>query len=381
MIYLRAAYILDEFGNILKNAALCIENGCITGIEKSLKNISKTEIKDLGPGILMPGVFNMHTHLELSCLKNKLDFSKGFKSWVIELIEKREKISDEKKVISALNEIDFLLKSGTTGVLDISSLGITKEIFQKSDLKGYHFYEELGLKEKFLNEKKEEKISFAAHAPHTTSPELIKKIKNITNKQKNLFSIHCSESDEELNFITKKSKEWGEFLNSRNIDFSNWPVPSNSSVEYLDKLNVLDEKTILVHVLDTKDEDFSIIKKRNSTICICPRSNKNLHNKLPDLKKMFDFNINIVLGTDSLASCESLDVFDEMKFILNNCKDISSKNILKAGCINPSKINGFEKICQTFKKGNMFNGLYINDVNKDIYESVIFSDKNKRIVL
>jgi cytosine/adenosine deaminase-related metal-dependent hydrolase len=95
---------------------------------------------------------------------------------------------------------------------------------------------------------------------------------------------------------------------------------------------------------------------------------------------MFEFNINIVLGTDSLASCESLDVFDEMKFILNNFQIFPDK-ILKAGCINPSKINGFEKICQTFKKGNMFKGLYINDVNKDIYESVIFSEKNKRIVL
>ncbi|MGM0419283.1 MAG: amidohydrolase family protein [Thermodesulfobacteriota bacterium] len=378
MHYHRAGIILDKDFKPVYNAALAVENGIISDFIKNPSDLSKKNTTDHGPGILIPGLINAHTHLDLSFLKNRLDYSLGFASWVKQLIKIRENTSETEKIQKAKTEIDDLFKSGTAAVGDISSLESLKSIFINSPVSGFIFYEEIGQTEKFLKNQKEDKVSYAAHAPHTTSPELIKKIKKFTDYYNLPFSVHCCESDEEKDFLKGNNKNWEEFLNSRNIDFSSWPLPSDSGVKYLDKLKVINKNTLLVHLLNSDKNDFEIVKKRGASVCACPRSNKNLHAKLPDIEKMLEYKINLCLGTDSLASCESLDVFDEMKFVYNNYKSILPKNILKMTTINPAKVFNSETFYAHPDKKGSFCMVYISDVSRDIFESIIFSEKKQR---
>jgi cytosine/adenosine deaminase-related metal-dependent hydrolase len=378
MHYHRAGIILDKDFKPVHNAALVVENGIICGLIKNPSNLSKKNTTDHGPGILIPGLINSHTHLDLSFLKNRLDYSGGFASWVKQLINIRENTSETEKIEKAKAEINDLFKSGNVAAGDISSLESLKSIFINSPVSGFIFYEEIGETEKFLKKHKEEKVSYAAHAPHTTSSQLIKKIKKFTDYYNLPFSVHCCESDEEESFLKGNNKKWEEFLNSRNIDFSSWPLPSDSGVKYLDKLKVINKNTLLVHLLNSDKNDFEIVKKRGANVCVCPRSNKNLHGKLPDIGKMLEYKINICLGTDSLASCDSLDIFDEMKFVYNNYKSISPENILKMTTINPAKVFNQEPFYAQPDKKDSFCMVYLSDVSKDIFESIIFSEKTKR---
>ena len=79
----------------------------------------------------------------------------------------------------------------------------------------------------------------------------------------------------------------------------------------MDALGLLDPGTLAVHLLRVNGPDLEILRKSGVRICICPRSNQNLHQHLPPLTEMLAHGLAPALGTDSLASCDSLNLFDE----------------------------------------------------------------------
>ena len=372
--------------SIMENPAVFVKDGKIVEIVKrrtdqSFRTSSLDEYIDHGSGILTPGFINCHTHMELSFLKEKLDCSKGFKAWIQELIIRRENAEHHHIKSCAKKEFEDIHRKGTIAIGDISSTGIVKDLFLDSEMDGFIFYEEIGGAENFLHEDIDPKISFAAHAPHTTSPKLIKNIKAFTKRMNKPFSIHSGESSEEKRFISGENKGWEEFLLSRGIDSSLWPFPSRSSVSYLDSLGVLDDKTLLVHMLDYFYEDIEIIKQRGSSICFCPTSNMKLHGRYPDIKKLINSGINCCIGTDSLASSDSIDIFDEMKLLFSDF-GLSPKTILQMATIHGAKALLIDLRYGVLKRGMDAKFVYIDiDDHVNILESIIFSSEKLREVV
>ncbi|PIE74812.1 MAG: hypothetical protein CSA18_03250 [Deltaproteobacteria bacterium] len=378
MIYHKAGCILDGNFSIATDYAIGVKDNIISHIVKSKDIDSGCEVIDHGSGIIVPGFVNCHTHLELSFLKNTLDYSGGFQSWVLQLITKRKNTPLSIIKETAKLELEKIYESGTSLIGDISSTGALRDIFLDSDISGYFFYEELGNKPQFGDVELKSKISFAAHAPHTSSPELIKKTKEITSEKNLPFSIHCMESSDEIDFIRGKNKNWEKFLESRDIFFKSWPLPAATGVQYLDKIGILDNKTMLVHLLYLESEDLDIIEKKGVNICICPRSNKNLHGRLPEIKKILEKNINVAIGTDSLASCDSIDIFDEMKFIYNKYPWLDPADILRMATINGATALGLESFAGSISEGKKAEIFYIDTEDVNIFDSIIFCESGSR---
>ena len=142
-------------------------------------------------------------------------------------------------------------------------------------------------------------------------------------------------------------------------NFSSWPVPARSEVEYLDKLGLLDAQTIAVHLLNCDSSDFEIIAKRGAKPVLSPRSNINLHGKLPDLPKMLAMGLKPGLGTDSLASSDSLSVFDEMAFVAEKFPGVDPGTVFAMATINGAEAIGMEKIAGTLEPGKTGDFLYL----------------------
>ena len=83
-------------------------------------------------------------------------------------------------------------------------------------------------------------------------------------------------------------------------------------VKHLDALGVLDEQTVCVHCVWVDEEDIDILARRNSKIAICPQSHLKLASGMAPLVDMRDAGIIVSLGTDGVASNNSLDMFREM---------------------------------------------------------------------
>ncbi|SLM30140.1 putative metallo-dependent hydrolase [Desulfamplus magnetovallimortis] len=245
-------------------------------------------------------------------------------------------------------------------------------IKQQTELSGIFFQEYLGneipinvlkpfdfYSQSFINRRA---FSLAGHAPHTTSPGLLRALKKQTLKHNLPFSIHLAESHDETEFITKGRGRWASFLEERGVDFSDWPLQSGSPVKYLDDIGVLDRDTLAVHLLNSDETDLDLIAKRNAIPVVCPRSNMNLHGKLPDLPLMLSYAQGILkpaLGTDSLASTQSLNMFDEMAFVAKHYPQIRPSEILAMATVNGAQALGYGDVAGTLEVGKDARFIYI----------------------
>jgi len=331
----RAGWVIQDPDTILRDAMVHVRGHRITDV-KSGRKIGPDPIVDHGPGALIPALINPHTHLELGALKGMLPLNQGFDTWIPHLIHTREKLTSAELTTGISAGIHELLDSGCGAVGEIATLGLSRTPFLESPLCGVWFKEYIGNKEPNHDIQKmpPPPESLAGHAPHTTSPDLLVAVKEQTRRLRRPFSIHLAESKDEFDFIRTKSGIWADLLAERGIDYSNWPLPAKSPVRYLDQLNLLDKNTLAVHLLNADGPDFEILARRRAHVTVCPRSNHHLHQRLPDLMGMQQAGLNISLGTDSLASCDSLSIFDEMAFTAKKFPFLSPHEIFAMATTN-----------------------------------------------
>lgn len=358
----RAAWVIVNPWRILENGYVRVENNRIVEVGRGY---SGTDGIDHGSGVIMAGFVNAHVHLELSALRGRVPLGLGFKTWVSSLIQERARIGVSALEDAARDGIDQIMESGTLGVGEISTLGITRDMVADSGLSGVWFQEMLGsydsLPDLDFGSLPDQSLGFsvAGHAPHTCSPQLLKDLKRDSLIHGHVFSIHVAESNDEFEFIRTARGKWAEFLKERGIDFSLWPLPATSSVTYLDRLNLLDSNTLAVHLLTVDNSDLDILMDRGVKTVVCPRSNKNLHARLPCIRRILDHGLTPALGTDSLASCGSLSMADEMAFVAQNYPDISPSEILAMATCYGAKALGTDQNFGTLEHGQSARFLFV----------------------
>ena len=337
----KARWIIPSPDKIIENGIIEVENGQIKDISTSGVHKQAT---DLGDGVIIPALVNAHIHLELSALESALDLTKGFETWVQQLLIKRDALGEEKLKVAADKAAAAQADMGTGIVGEISTLGITRPSIEQNGLSGIWFQEVLGssLMETDLKQNDSLSFSIAGHAPHTTDPEVLKKAKSKTADKGLKFSIHLAESEAESLFLGTGKGQWADFLASRGIDTTGWPIGNISPVKYLNRLGILDQNTLAVHLLRTEKKDFEVLAQKGTQVCLCPRSNQNLHGRLPDIDTMLEMGLEPALGTDSLASCASLSLFDEMAFVRDKYPSIGPETVFSMTTANGAKALGLE---------------------------------------
>ncbi len=362
-VFHRARWVLKDPDTIIENGYVAVREGLIQECGGGpVPNGAR--VRDHGPGVIMPGVINAHTHLELSALKGVLPLGEGFAKWVRVLLMKREALDENALMGGIRSGIGELLDSGCVAAGEISTMGITRELFEASSLSGIWFHEVLGtdttLPENRPMTDETRKASFAGHAPHTTSPDLLAALKDAANRRGLPFSIHLHESRDEETFIRTGKGTWANLLGDRGIDWSGWGLPSESPVHHAEKIGILDRNTLGVHMILAGKKEIALFAETGARLCICPRSNMNLHGELPDLPALIDAGIPLSLGTDSLASVSSLSIFDEMKFLSGRFREIDPRLILEAATVGGAGALGMEDVFGSLDRGKRARFLYLD---------------------
>lgn len=260
-------------------------------------------------------------------------------------MQKKNWAEDEYKT-SIREGITRSLEAGTTTVADITRNGLALDELKKSRIRKVLFYELIDFNtysaESTIGNFKEEinrvkhdsllSIGIFPHAPYTVSKELYKRCIQVSEELGIHIATHISETKDEVEFLKKGTGNFVSLLNDYDM-LNNWKYPGLRPIEYLSNIGVLRNSWILIHCNYISEEEIDYIKKSNSSIVFCPRSYKYFwHNKHPFLK-FLNLKINVALGTDSLASNDSLSVLDEMKYIYEKHKDVRPQDILYMGTI------------------------------------------------
>jgi cytosine/adenosine deaminase-related metal-dependent hydrolase len=144
------------------------------------------------------------------------------------------------------------------------------------------------------------------------------------------------------------------------------PTNKSSLRTYFDKLGKA-TNAILVHNTFTKQEDIDYITlqtpnfKLQTFFCLCVNANKYIEDALPPIELLRKNNCAIVLGTDSLASNWSLNIFDEIKTIRKKFSSVSLGEILGWATINGAKALQMAEHLGSFEKGKKPGVVLINE--------------------
>lgn len=127
---------------------------------------------------------------------------------------------------------------------------------------------------------------------------------------------------------------------------------------YLAKAGLFDRPAIVAHCVYSTDEDLDIFKTKGVTVTTNPVSNMKLASGICNVDKIIKRGINLAIGTDSVASNNSLNFIEEMKIMAIGCKAttlnpeaVTPEDAVRAATLGGAKAQG-RKDCGALKVGN-----------------------------
>jgi cytosine/adenosine deaminase-related metal-dependent hydrolase len=323
MQILSASWVVPVSAPPLAGGRVAVDGGRVRWVGRAGEaGAPDGEVTDLGDGVLLPGLVNAHCHLELSHLAGEVDPSRGFVSWVEQVVEKRL-LTDEKDVrAGARRGINQLESTGTVAVGDVSNALKHLDLLEASSVKGMVFHELLSwdpgkailllaATDKIATLAKRHgmntQVRVAAHAPHSVSPQLMAGIL----KRGGPHAIHLAESPVETEFLATGGGEWAAFLGRRGAGRVKFTPPGVSPVRYLDSVGALRPGLVAAHCIHCDAGDRALLAERGVHAVICPRSNAALGVGTADVPALLEAGVKLALGTDSLAGVETLDLLAE----------------------------------------------------------------------
>ena len=139
------------------------------------------------------------------------------------------------------------------------------------------------------------KVEMGLHAEFTSTEKLVEQLGEFLGETGAALHVHVSETKEEHEGC--KSRHEG-----------------RTPVRYLADNGLFDVRATAAHCVWVEDEDMDILREKGVTVATCPISNLKLASGICKVPALWEKGINVAIGTDSVASNNSLNYLNDMKF-------------------------------------------------------------------
>jgi cytosine/adenosine deaminase-related metal-dependent hydrolase len=130
---------------------------------------------------------------------------------------------------------------------------------------------------------------------------------------------------------------------------------------------------IVTHLNESTESDFDLLTRSNSKFHVvhCPRSHNYFGHSAFAFDRLRSLGFNVCLGTDSLASNESLSLFDEMRAFQKNFPWVSPDEILQMVTVNSARALQQEDALGTIRGGAFADFIAIPFKGGDLFEEIV----------
>lgn len=386
-MWIKAPTILLE-DRFLNDHAILVKGEKIDAILPQKEIPSTEKILELPHTILLPGLVNAHCHLELSQLSEPLPYPGSFVGWIEQRTLLKLQMSPERTKKAMAFGIRQLLNGGTTTIADHMSSTTSPATLMESPLEGIIYVEVLGVEEKrarqFFQEaialekikdsRKKFQIKATPHAPYSLLPKIFLELIERQEEKGIPLSIHLSESAEEFLLFQEEAGPLYEFLRLKG---DAPPTEGETPLHYLSRLHLLVPKTMMIHANYLTDEDVGILKECQMSVVHCPGSHAYFEHERFPLGLLEEAGINIALGTDSLASNESLSMFTQMRLAIDRYAELSPQKVFQMATIHGAKAFGREEEIGSLHVGKLANmiGIRHRFPKREPFENILLTEK------
>ncbi len=306
--------ILDEDFNSREAMYVGIRGDRIEYIGETMPEEDYGQVYEGAGKLLMSGFFNSHAHTPMTLMRGYGE-NLTLQDWLTKRIFPFEgHLTGDDVYYATLLGIAESLRFGIVSTTDMyyfcdrmaeafiecgakANIGRGITCFTDEDLKNLPAYQE----SKDLYEQYNESgggrilIDMSLHAEYTSNPKIAAQLAEFTKELGTRMHVHISETRAEHEECKERHQ-------------------GKTPVQYFNDLGLLDSKTTAAHCVHIEGEDFHILKEKGVTVASNPVSNLKLASGVCNVPRLLEEGINIAIGTDSVASNNSLNYIEEMKF-------------------------------------------------------------------
>lgn len=321
-----APHIVD--GGVLVHGDTIVEIG---ELDKLVAAHPDEEVRDFGLACIMPGFVDMHTHLEYSAMRGLVD-DLPYSQWKLQLLEKEKRLSAADWDDAAQLGAAEALESGITTIADISDSGSSARAAASAGLRAI-IYREVSTMDSArvgdvmaaaaediaewseYGDTSRLDIGIAPHSTYSCHPAVYEAVTEMALRDKLPVAMHLAGSKDEYDFVKYGSSRLAvDYRDTAPSATPGWLPTGVSPVRYVSEWGLFQIPGIVaVHCTQVDDADIEILAENNVSVAYCPRCNAKLAMGMAPLGKFLQREINVGLGTDSPASNNTLDMFDEMR--------------------------------------------------------------------
>ena len=397
---IRARTVVTMDGAPIENGAVAVLGNRIVDVGRvddvKTRNVGNTV--DLGEQVLLPGLINAHCHLDYTGLRGKIAPQKCFAEWIRAINAEKAKLSPDDYLASINEGFAEARKFGTTAVANLTAFPELISQIQPP-IRTWWFAELIDIRapehanelvdsaiESLRRARPEPVVSeveggapwgLAPHTLFTASKNLFRRCGEIAQREDILLTTHLAESREEMEMFRAASGPLYEFIKSigRPINDCGNETPLGLFVGALGDRAL--PQWIVAHLNELTESDFELLETSNSRFHIVhsPRSHNYFGHSPFAFDRLRSLGFNICLGTDSLASNETLSLFDEMRAFQNNFPRVSPEEIFQMVTVNPARALRSENALGQIRPGLGADLIAVPcSTSTDIFEQILAFD-------
>jgi 5-methylthioadenosine/S-adenosylhomocysteine deaminase len=279
---------------------------------------------DLGRAVLLPGLVNAHTHLELTVMRGFLE-DLPFFDWVRTLARARRHALDAAALLdSARLGVSEGLRAGVTTFADTGDSTAAFDALRELGARGIAFREVFGpdpaqveaamsgLRESVDAMRAHEtllvRVGVSPHAPYSVSDALFEAVAAYASAERLPVAVHIAEGEDESGLVERAQGPFADFLRSRGMDVE---PRARSPITLLERCGVLAARPLLIHAVRADAPDIAAMARHRCSVAHCPASNAKLAHGIAPLLELLEAGLDVGLGSDSMASNNRMDIVGE----------------------------------------------------------------------
>ncbi len=337
----RARHLATLSGPVINDGCVVVNDDRIVSAG-AYCDIRPTSVDQDIDGVLMPGLINFHTHLELTNIRRPAS-SGSFVDWILTIspLIRGDKATFAQRRADAVRQgIAQCIQFGVTRVWDITqNVHIVRPVLEESGIRYISFGECLGIGERrprfdllltdaiSTQHSPAASIGVSPHAPYTVDSEGLQNVIEQTKADGLPVMMHLAETPDEAAFLLDHSGPLGEIY--RRLDMDPGPAPGFSGGP-IAWLNTMGANSIhAAHVNYCSDADIQMLKQMNVTVVWCPRTHTYFGHPPHRWKEMCKAGVAVRFGTDSCASSPDLNLVDDLRLVLRQWPDVEPMDLFR----------------------------------------------------
>ena len=321
-----AAVVVPVAGEPIRDGAVLVEGGRVVAVgprSPVVAGAGSARVREW-PGVLLPGLVNAHTHLQYTDYADLATSGLPFFTWIRTLTDRRRTWTPAQWQESTRRGVHEALRTGTTCVADVVTDAAVLPVLARSGLAGTAYVEVVGVLSEDWEAEREELLAKLASASGVTvgvSPHALYSLGTVVAagaaavaRERGLrLHPHVAETLDEVEYVACGGGSFGDMGRARELTFELLAGGSGRSpVAEADACGWLGPDSHVAHGVHVGAGDRALLRERGTAVALCVRSNAILGAGAPPVAEYLAEGNAVAVGTDSRASCPSLDLVEEL---------------------------------------------------------------------